>query len=118
MNKRLFFSFLFVFSIIYSVKSQKNFCTIKVVGNKYSESEILKAVSKADWCGYFHESSRYTLTFEDGSTIELFSKQELSELGIDESCFQNENTIDNGVYKIHESGILIRMISARNTSKN
>jgi hypothetical protein len=37
---------------------------------------------------------------------------------LSEACFQNENIKDNGIYKIHESGVLIRMLSARNTSKN
>jgi hypothetical protein len=118
MNIKLFFSLLFAFSISYSVNSQKNICTIKTIGNKYSESDILEAVTKADWCGYFHENSRLLLTFDDGAIVELFSKKELGEVTLNDSCFQNENTKDNGVYKIHESGILIRMMSARNTSKN
>jgi hypothetical protein len=46
------------------------------------------------------------------------SKKELGSTEFDENCFQNEKTEDPATYKIHESGIIVRMVSARNTSKN
>lgn len=110
----LFFVVLFYLPI----QGQSNFFVVTKTGTKYTEAQLKESVKKADWCGYFHENSRYLLTFEDGSTVELFSKTELGELRLNDACFQNENTKDNGIYKIHESGILIRMLSARNTSKN
>jgi len=111
--------FVTIFVFCQSFYGQKNFAYINKLGSKYSANEILEAIYKADWCGYFHETSRYTLTFEDGATVELLSKKELNkEVTLNDVCFQNENTTDNGIYKIHESGILIRMLSARNTSKN
>lgn len=113
--------YIIILSIVssFSVFAQKEVAFIKNTGKKYSEVQLKEALEKADWCGYFHESSRYTITFDDGATVELLSKKEItSPEKLADACFQNENTKDNGVYKIHESGILIRMLSARNTSKN
>ena len=116
---KILLSFVTIFMFSQSYYGQKNIAYINKLGSKYSANEIIEAINKADWCGYFHETSRYTLTFEDGATVELLSKKELSvEVIQNDSCFQNENTRDNGIYKIHENGILIRMLSARNTSKN
>lgn len=102
----------------FHIQGQSNFFEIKKAGTKYTEVQLKKSIEKADWCGYFHENSRYLITFEDGSTVELYSKQELDDTTLLDACFQSENIKDNGIYKIHESGILIRMVSARNTSKN
>lgn len=102
----------------YSLFGQKEIAFIKNLGKKYSEVQLKEALEKADWCGYFHENSRYTITFDDGATVDLLSKKELNgSLKLSDTCFQKENTKDNGIYKIHESGVLIRMLSARNTSK-
>lgn len=96
----------------------KNF-TITNLGTVYTSNQLTSAVEKADWCGYFHQTLRYTIIFEDGAIVELLSKKELTgSEKLNDACFQNENTKDNGIYKIHESGILIRMMSAKNTSKN
>ena len=116
--RNLYILILFI-ALSNSFFGQKEVAIIKNLGAKYSEKEILEAVNRADWCGYFHETSRYTLTFEDGASVELLSKKELNEEVIqNDACFQNQNTKDNGIYKIHDSGVLIRMLSARNTSKN
>lgn len=116
--KNLYVTILF-FASTHFLFGQKEIAVVKKLGTKYSEIKILEAVKKADWCGYFHETSGYTITFDDGATVELLSKKEIiSSVKLNDTCFQNENTQDNGIYKIHESGILIRMLSARNTSKN
>jgi len=98
--------------------SQSSFFSISKLGSNYTESQLLESITKADWCGYYHITDRYQIMFDDGAIVELFSKKELGELTLNNACFQNENNKDNGIYKIHESGILIRMLSARNTSKN
>lgn len=112
---------ILIFFALFSlpILGQSSFFTVIKTGTNYSENELKESIKKADWCGYFNETSRFILSFDDGAIVELFSKKEL--VGVEifkDSCFQNENTKDNGVYKIHESGILIRMLSARNTSKN
>lgn len=112
-----FIFFLFLFST-YSSSAQSNFYKITNQGNKYTNEELATSISKGDWCGYFHVESHYQLKFDDGAVVELLSKKELGSTEFDENCFQNEKTEDPATYKIHESGIIIRMVSARNTSKN
>jgi hypothetical protein len=114
---------IFTFSLIFvlnSIFSQKDFFKIVKLGERYSISQLESSVRQADWCGYFHKSDYYQLKFDDGSVVELFPMTEEFDIkkNLSEACFQNENIKDNGIYKIHESGVLIRMLSARNTSKN
>ncbi|MCF8408412.1 MAG: hypothetical protein K9G36_05495 [Crocinitomicaceae bacterium] len=115
MRKLLFFGF-FLFS--FSSFCQKKVGEVLKTGNTYSSDEISLAISKADWCGYLHENQRLKINFDDGAVVELFSKSELTLSNFPPECFQNNTTEDSGVYKIHESGILIRILSARMTSKN
>lgn len=116
---KIFFTFSLIF-VINSVFSQKDFFQIIKLGENYSLSQLESSVRKADWCGYFHKSERYQLKFDDGSIVELLPMTEDFDFkkNLSDNCFQNENTKDFGVYKIHESGVLIRLLSARNTSKN
>ena len=118
MRKTIITAFLILFFLNQSFSQSQNF-EVKKMGKKYSEIQLVTALSNADWCGYFHENSRYIITFDDGASVELLSKKEISSSEkLNDACFQNENIKDNGIYKIHESGALVRMLSARNTSKN
>lgn len=99
-------------------QAQSQFYEIIQIGNKYSQQDLSTSISNADWCGYFNSDNRFKLTFDDGSVVELLSKKELSSTEYKVDCFQNEKTEDLAIYKIHESGIIVRMVSARNTSKN
>ncbi len=116
---KVIFTFTLIF-VLNSIFSQKDFFKIVKLGERYSISQLESSVRQADWCGYFHKSDYYQLKFDDGTVVELFPMTEDFEIkkNLSEACFQNENVKDNGVYKIHESGVLIRMLSARNTSKN
>lgn len=60
----------------------QNFYTIEKVGTKYSKDQLEEAINKADWCGYFYVSKRRKLRFDDGSVIELYSFNELSNKNI------------------------------------
>lgn len=116
---KIFFTFSLIF-VLNSIFSQKEFFQIIKLGEKYSLSQLESSIRQADWCGYFHKSERYQLKFDDGSIVELLSDSDDfdSKKNFDSACFQDEITKDNATYKIHETGILIRMLSARNTSKN
>jgi hypothetical protein len=115
MRKLLFFGFVF---ISVSSFSQKKVGDVLQIGNRYTSDEILLAISKADWCGYLHESERLKLNFDDGTVVELFSKSELTLSNFPPECFQNNTTLDTGFYKIHSGGSLVRMVRVSNTSKN
>lgn len=90
------------------------------LGERYSISQLESSIRQADWCGYFHKSERYQLKFDDGSIVELLPMSEDFDIkkNLSETCFQNENTKDFGVYKIHESGVLMRMLSANISVKS
>ncbi len=111
---------LSLFFVLNSIFAQNDFFRIVKLGEQYSLSQLESSMRDADWCGYFHKSERYQLKFDDGTIVELLSMSEDFDLkkNLSETCYQNENTKDIGVYKIHESGALIRMLSARNTTKN
>jgi hypothetical protein len=115
MRKLLFFGFII---LSFSSFCQKNVGDVLQTGNRYTSSEILLAISKADWCGYFHENQRLKINFDDGAIVELFSKSDLSSLNFSPECFQNNSTEDTGVYKIHSNGSIVRMVRVSNTSKN
>lgn len=90
---------LFSISIFFSMflYSQTSYFIITKPGKKYSVEQLNTALSKADWCGYFHHFERYQITFDDGAEVELISKKEmtLDNLVIDE-CFQLEKIKDAG----------------------
>jgi hypothetical protein len=117
MKNILTFFIVFTLNLVFS---QKNCFEITKLGNQYTRSQLENAVFQADWCGYFHSSERYQLIFDDGAIVELLSMTEAFDIKnkLSETCFQNERTKDNGTFKIHKSGVLMRMLSARNTSKN
>jgi hypothetical protein len=100
-------------------QNHKHFEIINV-GSKYAKNQIDSAMEKADWCGYFNNTSRLKLNFDDGTVVELLSGEEDFDLKthLNENCFQSEVIEDKGLFKIHESGTLVKMLSARNTSKN
>jgi hypothetical protein len=100
--------------------SQKDFFEIKTLGTKYSKNDLSDAIFKADWCGYFNNNSRFKINFDDGAIVELLSgKEEFDNKNqLNQNCFQTELIEDKGMFKIHESGILVKMLSARNTTKN
>lgn len=116
---KIFISFFLLISSSISF-SQKQFFEIKKYGAKYAAEDITTAMLKADWCGYFNSTSRLKLNFDDGTVVELLSGMENFDKKpeLNENCFQSEITEDNGLFKIHESGVLVKMLSARNTSKN
>ena len=116
MKLALFSVSLFFSSFMYS---QTSYYIITKPGRKYSVEQLNTALSKADWCGYFHYFERYQIIFDDGTEVELISKKEMTlDNLVNDECFQSEKIKDDGIYSVHESGRLLRMLSARNTSKN
>lgn len=94
------------------VFGQNDLVIIKKMGTKYSEKEINESINKADWCGFIHKDSLFTLSFDDGLQVMLKSqKQLLSEnQPFSEECIQKDNTKDSAIYSIHQSGVLMRRV--------
>lgn len=115
--KKITFSvlmFLAASTLIFSQNNQSQNEKFKIVkvGKTYSQEQLSKAVSQADWCGYFHKSENYTLTFDDGAVVELLSFALLANKGIvlEGSCVQQEANTDNSIYGIHASGYVTKQV--------
>ena len=93
-------------SDIKDVNSVKSFVVLNV-GTKYSKTQIKKAFSLVDWCGYHFDSSRHKITLDDGSVVEFKSANELD--NISQECV-SVSFEDSKIYSIHPSNrIIIRV---------
>lgn len=95
-----------------SNRNNQFICFIVKTGKTYDSEQIKTAVEKADWCGFIHKSKNYTLLFDDGSVVELFSQKNHFAKGItlSEACTQTETTSDNSTYSILPSGTIARKV--------
>jgi hypothetical protein len=74
--------------------SQESF-EITKVGNTYSLEQIKEAFIHADLCGSYYISKRNILEMNDGSVVELKSKEELESSGV---------TVSYTHLRAHETG--------------
>lgn len=82
---------------------------IKTVGATYSSSELLEALSNANFCHFYYSDKRRLLNFDDGAQVELLSKNELPDLSDD--CFIPSSFPNNDEYwEVSTTGVLIRRI--------
>ena len=97
-----------LFCSAFILRAQEKYSEIQT-GSKYSLEELKAAVQKANWCGYYHESSNFQLKFDDGAVIHLKNKAQvlLNENPMDSKCFQNELTASNNIYVISSDGWLL-----------
>jgi hypothetical protein len=83
-------------------------------GTKYTESQIINAFSIADFCGYINPTVDYTLNFDDGTIVQLYSEKTrlLKSIPTDKTCVRSEDVFeDTSVWSIN-SGVLIRNIKS------
>jgi hypothetical protein len=121
MQKIKLMNFIFLYSVfIYSnitfsqknITKTQNFILINL-GKEYSEQQLITAIEKADWCGYYHKTENFKITFDDGSLVELLSYRVLAPLGfiVEPKCIQDEVTTDNSIYGILPSGVISRQVT-------
>ena len=91
-----------------SVKCQNVYSSIQL-GGKYSNEQITKALNNANWCGYYHESKNFEITFDDGAKAYLKSKKELLHhtSKLESNCFQAENSESQLTHMISKNGMII-----------
>lgn len=90
--------------------SQESF-EITKVGNTYSLEQIKEAFIHADLCGSYYNSKRNILELNDGSVVELKSKEELASKGITiaPSCFIEDNVhYVKAIWSINELGMIMK----------
>lgn len=108
----------FSFNSLGQVQNPKVF-NVKSVGSQYSMDEIETAMLKADWCGMINPNSSYEINFEDGSLVEMLSKNILDakNIVVDFECVRSADETDKATYKIAENGYIIRLVSKDTNSK-
>ena len=97
-----------LFCSSFILHAQEKYSDIQT-GSKYAIEEIKLAVQKANWCGYYHETSNFQLKFDDGAVVLLKNKTQVLSCGIeiDYNCFQNELISSDNVYVISSEGWLL-----------
>lgn len=110
--------FVLSFNSLGQVQNPKVF-NVKSVGSQYSMDEIETAMLKADWCGMINPNSSYEINFEDGSLVEMLSKNILDakNIVVDFECVRSADETDKATYKIAENGYIIRLVSKDTNSK-
>lgn len=114
---KLFFTTLFVFVGMTSFKAQttvdKPIFNIKSLGSKYSEDQMKSALLGAEWCGLINPMENYTLTFDDGSVVEMLSQKNLvsNSIQLDPTCVREADFKEAAVYGISPNGYILRMMS-------
>jgi hypothetical protein len=121
---KLFFTTLFVFVGMTSFKAQttvdKPIFKIQSLGSKYSEAQMKSALLGAEWCGLINPTENYTLTFDDGSIVEMLSEQNLisNSIQVDPSCVREANFKETATYGISPNGYVLRMMSKNASVKS
>ncbi|MCG2610983.1 hypothetical protein LZZ90_05640 [Flavobacterium sp. SM15] len=109
MKKLLLLVFTMFCLTVYSQSKNANFTVIKM-GNKYSKKEITEAFQKAEMCGNYFQSKSNDIILDDGSVVRLFSRREMVNSSLDESCFLTDDIeIDkNIVWSILPNGYIAK----------
>ena len=66
----------------FGLSLSQDYYQIKYLGHNYSDQTIRNAFKSADFCGSHFESKRNKIVFDDGAIVELKSKVELLNEGI------------------------------------
>ena len=95
----------------YGLSLSQDYYQIKSLGHNYSAQTIVNAFKSADFCGSHFESKRNKIIFDDGAIVELKSKVELLNEGVQilNSCVISDS-INHQIYKwsISSSEIILR----------
>jgi hypothetical protein len=123
MNKSLFTIAMLFVGITYSLAQStvdKPIFKIHSLGKKYSEAQMKSALLGAEWCGLINPTENYTLTFDDGSIVEMLSEQNLilNSIQIDPSCFREADFNETAIYGISPNGYILRMMSTNPSIKS
>lgn len=107
--------FLALFNNLYS---QTESYQVLNLGDKYTLSEIQEAFSTANLCGYFYESKKHILTFDDGTEVALDSKADNTDVVIDVNCFKpNSFKFSKQVWMIGNKKLIISIQTVNSKTK-
>jgi hypothetical protein len=88
---------------------------IKQLGTQYTQEEITKTFSSADFCGAYFVSKRNSIQVNDGAIVELKSQSELAGIGISmpSSCFLQDHVIYNSAIWSISNGHLMKAVETQ-----
>lgn len=110
----LLLSFLMIGTI--SALAQRPVYQINKIGEKYSQSDIEMAFENSNFCGLINPDQDYTILFDDGTEVVIFSA--LLAKGFESSCIRENNVNENDIVWSIKSGVLIRPMSATYNKKS
>ena len=93
---------------------------VKNVGTQYTLNQIETAFANENFCGSYFTDKRNVLVLNDGSVVELLSKEELINVGIllGESCFLNSSEVFyQAQWNITPDGHLLKGMNAYSSEK-
>lgn len=78
----------------------------------YDESKLTLALDKCKFDNYRKLSERVTLTFEDGSTVELLSVNEMQQQGLacDTKITTPTEHVQKNVFQLHPDGYIMEVV--------
>jgi hypothetical protein len=94
-----------------SLSFSQDYYQIKSLGHNYSAQTIVNAFRSADFCGSHFESKRNKIVFDDGAIVELKSKVELLNEGVQilNSCVISDSiNYQINTWSISSSEIILR----------
>jgi hypothetical protein len=110
----LLLSFLMIGTI--NALAQKPVYQINKIGEKYSQSDIEAAFENSNFCGLINPDQDYTILFDDGTEVVIFSAPLAK--GFDSTCVRENNSKENDIVWSIKSGVLMRPMSATYNKKS
>lgn len=110
----LILSFQLILTI--SALAQKPVYEIQKIGDKYTQTDVEKAFENSNFCGLINPDKDYTILFDDGTKVVIFSAQLAK--GFESSCVRENNVLENDILWSIKSGVLIRPMSTLYNKKS
>lgn len=99
-----------------SALAQKPVYEIQKIGDKYTQTEVETAFENSNFCGLVNPNQDYTILFDDGAEVVIFSA--LLAKGFESSCIRENNANENTITWSIKSGVLMRPMSTTYNKKS
>lgn len=107
MKFTLLLGFVAFFAI--NLSAQSSYYEVVQVGTNYTLEEIEEAFDSASMCGFIYQSQRNTITFDDGTTVELLGANELDSTVMSCSGVDNSKTFQPAEWSISQAKLIRKL---------
>ena len=115
MNKKLVIAGIFISKSLVLLSQQPVYEILKK-GTKYSSQEIKETFKHSDFCGLINPTEDYTIKFDDGTEVKIYSAQ--SSNSIDPECVRPENIMEVDVVWFIKEGNLLKAVNIKSNKKS